>query len=889
MTNTSDNPFLENFFRANGNHRGWERSYSYFREYFVDLESNFLEKLRNDIRMPLTGKKVVVVDGHPRAGKTWCTLRAISMLIEKHELDADACWTAGMDSLSLFTNRHNNLLSACENVTDSILSHPECNMFLLDDFVGTNKPRNFIDNVDPLKVMPFFQWDSNNPWIQSLPDRSVLVITSRALFLTLLDICIGATTRTDQCESGLEFKHTRRGLFWHTGFGLSGFSDYGLEELIWNSENYHPQSHSKTSLLCSMPLIALAKLQRRRRLDREEARIAARVLFGEDLQTLVEYFYRCSTEDKQHDLAPPLVNSEVKRKLSACYISCVAPAFAFLGPAAYLALGLNESEVSEILEAVSFVETPASFRAGRLNNELYLVGLHDHLDSYLHCALDAFCTVVNSHPKINDNDIRIELGLRGFIEHALIKGPAQLASILRHKSFSHIFSAYMEDNPHIIIRLETATVSTLPKYAVNHDEECRPGIIASLTWIIRRFFSGEDPSQKAVRTAGLRWIFSYFSHKATNLVNPRQDLEDLWYKLCTAYSTALQWSLDDSVDKEVIECVTLLRGKLESAAVSDSLHNVVKLIYFDEVIWASLEQGYTHNLSNAVKELEEVLSRAKLRASTCTEEHLSFALNLYFTLAWHNGWRQSQNDNRDDCYQHLRDIVKAWFNEWTDKAITQITHQPEVLKPNLQYHWMHFVTQRSCWLRERVFPSSEDDLSTDFTRVTRGSEGHLHLDTSKLNNCGQDYDNNEMIARIFKIIIDRKDLEPALLRNAIFMAGSRVTFMTESNRNSLRQAVNALLTKCDDEKKTTILCAVFELVRQGMVEPDSAYYSSELLYWIEHTLQRYSSNLQNAWTQYYKELDQLVCKLDPKPHDQKGWEDVIDELNLNIKSDPPQQ
>ena len=238
--------FVVDFFSASGRHPNPKEARHHFERAFIQPENNFYP-LRDLIRPVENQRRVIVIDGHPRSGKTWIALAAIVHLLKEQRKGRNhwRAWSSGVDSLKVFFGDRISLKVGFERVCKQIADNKSCDIFFLDDFLGTAEPRNFFRALqDGTDLSRYLRWNNDNPWIEALPRTATLVLTGRSLFFTLADILFDGETRCERpgdC-AGIWCAGYRTGVFrtYDKSRPLQAFTRGDLERILEGNRKYHP-------------------------------------------------------------------------------------------------------------------------------------------------------------------------------------------------------------------------------------------------------------------------------------------------------------------------------------------------------------------------------------------------------------------------------------------------------------------------------------------------------------------------------------------------------------------------------------------------------------------------------------------------------------------------
>jgi hypothetical protein len=721
--------FQRDFFDADGRHPDKEGAFRHFRNSFVEPQQ-FGELI--DILKPPSGdasirKRVVLIDGHPRSGKTWAVLAAIGRMAEESNLDEEQLWNSGLDSLKLFQSASEPLTSGIRKLQAAWKKAKTARVFFVDDFLGTNVPREMLRTDNKKLIRNSFTWGAGNPLLEALPCGSVLVITGRSLHFTLLDILFDVRSReTAGTSNDIEVVNWRRGLFrTHISRDIFGsFTESALHQMFDRTLKFHPGKANSWILLAAVPMLAFLNkslASPANPLQEKERSIAARVLFGEDIEAIAQHIKRV-----WHSLPQGEGKFEgIEVNLLVAYMLYLAPAFLFLGPEAYGALGIECDEAKKLTEDLYLSGSIEDRNSARLPNEFYMVAVRDHLEDWLPLAAKVFARLC----KYRISDQRFTgIGIRALIERCLthrkldVPAPNELQLDLRS-----LASEYIEKNHSFLLSVEVAPFGIASNQMTPASDELNSGLGANVGWVLYKFFN--SPDVEHIRNGAVesfkKCFAGFLARKCPNGLTRTQTIqwdEAYWNTISGWYSTFLQWAIRMDRSSGILQTITEM-----TAQADRHIQLRLKMILEDEILWALLEQNYDVSHLDESAVLQQELCQPVEASSLADEDHRFLGLNRFFSLAWHNEWMQGlktethkRTDRMAQCRIELLGSASRFLKSSREVALQQLRKTPDVLDSNFGYHWCHFVTQHALWMRDWTFAPDPNEFERN--RIACGSD-----------------------------------------------------------------------------------------------------------------------------------------------------------------------
>jgi hypothetical protein len=777
-------------------------------------------------------KKVLIIDGHPRSGKTWSAVSLVADLVEELGLSEEEYWTSGADSLKVASDETTELFTVLSNVEARMAARAPLRLVFLDDLLGTTHIRPLGDlSEDRRRLHPYFGWDADNRLLRAMSDDSILVITGRSLHITLAELIFDIDMMMSQAPAKVTVHNSRRGLFRTSGKGdpFGTFDRELLDAVCRRNRSRHTfMKHGDANLLvAAVPLLAFDLEQT---VSGDQKILAARTLFGEDLECLAEE--TGLLERRSETLGRPDWLQAILASLRAAYFVMVAPGLVFLDPMAYEALGVDHERSEKLIHSLYLSESEGVFRSGRLPNEMYMLAVDAHLREYLDFAARTFVRLAG--PARGD-DLVPPLGLRGFVERALhIGGREGIERLLSIEEFKAYADSHQKQSDDPFLHLEL--VQALPMVP---DLKRRAGLAAAIGWSLHNFSGvyGRELLAEALQT----WFVRYFAHYLEPCPRPEHVPDAV-----VIYSTFLQWVIK-ICDKEQLEgeAPDWAAGIIDLCEqVSEPMRMNLKMVLEDEIIWAVNE-----NLSLSPSAVRFIASREgelmrDLAGETKRDDVLD--VNRYFSLSWHNEWMTRTPSNRSNGF-------RAWMALHGERLIALVHDRPELIADNLRYHWAHFVTQRAVWMRDWCFSDNPLEFERKYSGIASGSEVPEH---------------NEAFEKIALAVLATGDADS--VKTVILLAGTRASRLLRFPE--LRRGIEKRLTVASPEMSAALLHAVYELVRQGFFDT-FAEEANECRQLCLKLLNDLETSADAAWSSYWVSL-KTHTHYDVLPRRNEGWRDM---------------
>ena len=935
--------FIQEFFTIKNDKSTTKNIQSYFYNGFV-IPNNFetiLEKIK-----PIPGyKKIVMISGHPRTGKTWMAVGAIAKLLDMENIDKSGWWTSGLDSLKLRKGKNEYLNTTLEKIgheLSQIRDKGKLRIIFLDELLGTNKPFPFKRRG----IKKYFVWDENNPILRNLPENSSLVITGRSLHFFLLEtiiqgINVSRYRKIERKRNSVILENIKWGIFRSVdNYELTGsFDEEKLLEVTNNIKKYHPFKEESTWLTASAPLLAFNE-----DLNENDYDNAAITLFGEDMDALVERIHDLNIEASGYKTRPNWINKCLET-LETAYIISIAPGLLYLGEIAYDSLGISKGMVKKIADAMYYSDN--KFRSGRLPNEFYMRAMDINLNEKLSLSTKTYYNfLLRSTATANKTLVQhpgLGLILRGFIERSLHRCTNwTIDDLLDKKEIKKLIALYLADKKNkeasedFLIRFELHNHWD-SDYDINEQSlsEKKAGIAAAIGWALGELIS-VDEHKKPIFKRVMIWyenflfhlFYIYIVYKHEKLIDSRK-LDEEWDIIASFYSTFLQWGLKneevfmstkiisqlaeiainfnkwfqkrkDQIERhiildnlsrisgnntnfETIDIEKIIGNYLSNREFIEQIESKLSNILEDELIWAFLEHKEKLSfpylsipkIKSFMKFFTEKQSLNKNHFMETNKQTFRF-VNRFFSLSWHNEWMQSEANLKNEYYDRLKDL-RQWMDKNKKESLKIINGNPYMLYDNLQYHWCHFVAQRSTWMRDWCF--HEDPVryeiewyDTEFSLIARGSNqkiDHNYFSDIVKTILESNYKNYSDEDRSFKLI-----------RNVFMLVGLRMSKIDNKKAECILEIFDDYFSS-NKRNRNAILISyllqpIFEFARQGFFEASSRTLPNKFREWCLSKLGTNAvSEINKSWGKYWKEIDRLTSPLDLMPDLKDGWRQIF--------------
>ncbi len=636
--------------------------------------------------------QLIVIDGHPRVGKTWFALAAIAKILD--ERPSVVAWHGGLDSRALFAagSSPQSVYDALCRVETTVRSSA-ARLILLDDLFGTVTLRPLAKDQNDFSLLNAFfdDGDSEAGFRRRLPKGTTILLTARSVLLTAVEIVLGRRLRS---SSALRISF---GLFRRPDGSVGGtFNGTDLDEIFRRNETKGYVPPEMTALAPNAPREFL-----------EDPRVP-RVLFRPEFDALASLLARWSWTARK------LNASDAETRLSAlsrAYVLELASGLVFLGPAGYRALGIGDI-AKALSDDLYIVHERGLKEFCRVPNEVYVRALRRHLSS----AASIKTAVRAVQRVVSKKDLGI--ATRGLLELAISQvslGEEAKSDFGLDDALSGLQDIPLElkdlvkecDDP--LLHLEST--GHLPD-GVGPELIRKPGFCSAVGWALVKLPAFSIPSAQEVTS----WIIGQLKTAFREWGESSPEQIDA---LLASYSTFLHWGVVMETEAEKNDLDACLKNHFKELDFLGALGRIVddlegdaarqvRMVLDDELIWActalpskSLPQ---HSLVSALR------AALILEAASAAELDPFTIANRFFTLSWHT----------DEDGTALKDVLNDWRERWRDAAETAIKDDAGLIDTNLQYHWWHFLTQHGVWMRDWCV-TAEDPLRLEKNRPASGS------------------------------------------------------------------------------------------------------------------------------------------------------------------------
>lgn len=854
-------------------------------------------ELRNAVDRPAPGgrRRVVIVDGHPRSGKTWSALAGIDQVINARRYSEQEWWTSGVDSLKAFPSVRTTLEEGIGRITDEITGRGDAlKLVLLDDLLGTNTYRPWNFQVGEETIARFFRWDAENPWIRTLAPGGVLVVTGRSLFFTLTEALLRVKSiRASSCDE-VEVVSLRQGLFQTstTRRLVGGFDHDQVREVAEANWRHHPLSPARKGrrsaevpnreadwYVIASPISAFDpdSAGKLKALGGDPDRAAGRVLFGEDLDSLARQIRTLMARTPAPSVRAH--HESALSELKRAYFFTVSPGLVFLGEEAFNVLR-PLSRAREI--AASLHYSDASLESGRLPNAFYMRALEEHLRYRMEFTAEVVVSVLTEEPADSSGPYGMGLGLRGLMERVLWAAKTGRMGRAGFQAVEPFAQDYLHRYGDALLHFEWALLQEEPSNPFG--DQFQPGLVAAVGWCMYEFV--RFPHQRHIRQAVVSGFLGRLEEEIARRATPGAErghtpdrLGD-YRSLIVIYSTFLQWVLKiahrtsvtperhpseasvpprDEIQEYLLRLLSLAYREPAPGGTTE-LRRHLQIVVEDEVLWARGKGLPKHFVPDAI--LGDFMS-VEARTNMADEE----VANRFFSLAWHNDWQEPGADELPsraaDWLERNGAAALALIKDQVFPEVDRAAGCGQIIHDNLRYHWIHFVTQRAAWMRDWCFKDDPDAFESVSSQIDPGAPDQAYF------------------AELVEAALTNPATGgPCCIRHLLLLVGTRAPYI---DHFSLGRILNRLDHRIVSEPvaRTGMLQAIFELARQDQLDrldrmdPD-AQSAKVFCRWVRDHLSAVGEEvLGHAWSQYHQELSQLAHKLDLLPRSERGWEDIL--------------
>lgn len=850
--------FLKEFYNSNKSHNDLDIDFFTTTTLIPPRFEEIYQKFK-----PAEGKvKIILIDGHPRTGKTWLALNLISRFISESNSN-DKIWHSGVDSCKIFENCKETIFDGFQQVEKEIRKPENRNkqVFFLDDFFGTYYLRPLgVDLQLRTRLKKYINY-TKNPIIDHLPLGSTLLITSRSLYIYILYRTVGITIPYQEIEisENRSFIPIKWGVFQTMDTTeVTGSFDLPALDNIWNKiDKYLKKTkYVLRDFALNAPIIRFSKSfpEKNEKLDHE----ISKVFFGEDIETLKNYILELRNNGIEHPLFfKNKINKDLYDHLIKLYFLIISPTLFFYNEKLFESLKIQESEILSFGQSLYY--SANEINSSRFPSIFYFIAVSEHLNNSLDFAL----LIVED--LFSNGEYPTSTIFRGFAERALSEKTDwnihNLEARLLNSNLKEEFDQSIEkDN---ILKME---FHKTPETDIKFPEFPKPIFFSYSSWCMNRLLN-KDEHYPEISTNYRKKFIDYF----ISYLLSKHKKEQKTSNLLAGFSTFLQWTLkNNQINPEIIEH----EGNIfyEKLIPTKYLHEITT-VFEDELLWALFEKINTSDQRTPPETLLKInfIKNTFLKSfEDCDFHELNYInTNRYFSLIWHNEWMMPSSETISIYYSPiLANWCKA-FRNFLYKDKVQVEHLIVLLNSNFIYHWYHFITQRTIWLRDWCLSSNplEYEKNLETTQISMGSQ-----------NCKDHEMLLELIIYLTSNITKDSHFKKPLLKTTFFFISLR-TSLIEKEPNMLnhivdyRKLVKESLIDYDNLKP--ILIASFELSRHGFLQPWSKIVSEKHRELIKYAINQDQNCLEEAWIEYISDIELCLDEFDFIPKKEDGWKNIF--------------
>ncbi|MFA7360448.1 MAG: hypothetical protein WC139_05365 [Candidatus Kapaibacterium sp.] len=807
--------------------------------------------------------KIILIDGHPRTGKTWLALNLISRYILESN-SKNKIWHSGVDSCKIFENCSETIFDGFKQIEKEFVKPENRNkkVFFLDDFLGTYYFRPLGVSLRLRTRLKKYLNYTKNPIIDNLPLGSTLIITSRSLYIYILYRTVGVNIPNNEINvsENRSFIPIKWGVFQTMDTAeVTGSFDLSTLDNIWGKiENYIQKTKSVLrDFALHAPIIRFSKNfpEKNEKLDNE----ISRVFFGEDIDTLKNHIIKLKKIGDDYPLFfYNKTNKDLYDHLIKLYFLIISPSLFFYNEKLFESLKIQKSEILSFSQSLYYSANEVS--SSRFPSIFYFIAVSEHLNKHLDFAL----LIVEE--LFSNDEYPISTIFRGFAERALsektdwkIHDDLEV-KIMNSKLKEEFKQALRKDN---ILRME---FHKKPEIDIKFPEIPKPIFFSYSSWCMNRLLINDEHYPEIsmnYRKKFIEYFILYLLQKHEN----KQKTSNL----LAGFSTFLQWTLkNNQINPKIIET----EGKsFYSKLIPTEYLPEITTVFEDELLWALFEKMNTSNQRTPPDKLLEIDFIKNTFLKSFEESNFkkidAINLNRYFSLIWHNEWMMPSTDKISIYYSPiLANWCKA-FRNFLYKDKVQAEHLIVLLNSNFIYHWYHFITQRTIWLRDWCLSSNplEYEKNLETTQISMGSQ-----------NCKDHEMLLELIIYLTSNIAMDSNYNKSLLKTTFFFISLRTSLIEkepnmQKHLDDYRKLLKERMIGHDNLK--SILIASFELSRHGFLQPWSKIVSEKQRELIKYAINFDHSCLETAWIEYLEDIELCLDEFDFIPKKKDGWKNIF--------------
>jgi hypothetical protein len=814
---------------------------------------------------PIEGKiKIILIDGHPRTGKTWLALNLISKYIIESN-SKDSIWHSGVDSCKIYENCKETIFDGFQEAYKEFCKpeNKSKKVFFLDDFFGTYYFRPLGVSLRLRNRLKKYLNYTKNPIIDSLPLGSTLLITSRSLYTYILYRTVGVTIPYKEVNVSKNrlFIPIKWGVFQTMDTTeVAGSFDLSTIDSIWDKIGCYLKrtEYVLRDFALHAPIIRFSKHfpeKKNEKLDNE----ISRVFFGEDIDTLKNHIIELKKMgDEQPMFFDNKANKDLYDHLIKLYFLIISPSLFFYNEKLFESLEIKENEILSFSQSLYY--SIDEINSSRFPSIFYFIAVSEHINNSLDFAL----FIVEE--LFSNGEYPISTILRGFAERALSEKTdwrihEDLEVKLMNSRLKEEFEqALKEDN---ILRME---FHKKPDVDIEFPKKPKPIFFSYTSWCMNRLLIKDEHYPEISWNYRKKFIEYFISY-----LLQRHENKQKTSNLLAGFSTFLQWTLkNNQINPKIIE----VEGKsFYSKLIPTEYLPEITTVFEDELLWALFEKINTSDQRTPPDKLLEIdfIKNTFLKSfEDCNFKELDVInINRYFSLIWHNEWMMPSTEPISINYSP---ILTKWCNAFRNflfKDKVQIAQLAKLLNSNFIYHWYHFITQRSIWLRDWCLSNNplEYEKNLETTQISMGSQ-----------NCKDHEMLLELIIYLTSNITKDSIYNKSLLKTTFFFISLRTSLIEkepnmQKHLGNYRKLIKERMIEHDNLK--SILIASFELSRHGFLQPWSKIVSEKQRELIKYAINFDHSCLEKAWIEYIEDIELCLDEFDFIPKKKDGWKNIF--------------
>lgn len=761
-----------------------------------------------------------LLEGQGRAGKTWIAVAAVRRLLDSKSVDL--VFSPGEDSSGLYDGSpfaSDTVGQGIRQVVRELSFHENHDLVMrsrllifLDDLIGTSFLRSLGDRKERDLVERLLFGDPAGVLFAGTRPASVgILITGRSSVITAASLQLRGLV-ADRSKHYVSFP---RGVFLRRDVDPLGPATRTWIDEATRRHIRFQRKHSEFKLPALSAFSQLAPKELRNSPDTSEA------LFGDDLR---EFAILLEEEEER-------AGEEANGLLGAfddVMLVYLAPALVF--PTRALDAVLGPKSVSALRFALKLTVEPEGELAYRVPNEFYLSAVRRFLSDsgQYHLLLRV----------LGRSEKRIQSSRSGSVRHdALHAWRVLLRGAFEIGIEGGSWQGYLDSGSRVneewatvaerarglsdlvtddLIRFEAAIIARDPQPELPEVEALLryPGLASSVGWLLQSLGRRREPRGGADSTR--RWMQTLIQRLERTLKIERPldgKTIDHWP---ASYSNLVRWisHLEKRPGKagllDELFGVAGLEGM--SGAASRDLSLRLRMVVEDAVIWGD-SATLLPDEGDGTVDVRDLPAAQELRRSLEADiggkrgrrgpEGEWVLVNRLFSASWHNEWCE-----RGDASE-LRSVLGHWVKRKRVEGLEALRRNPGLLEQNLEYHWVHMLSQWAVWKRDWCF--SSDPVAHEKERRPSGAKEPKH---------------NAMLGSMLQVVIASSYDDPETwrrMRNSVFLLGTREGALPSNW--TVRKLVRRLLRQYQEGCLPEVLgkgvaCGLWELARQGAIDLD---------------------------------------------------------------------